>query len=215
MTFSLTDLSNSLLSWIVIYGPAVIFLALLLGAMGLPSPGTLLVLATGAFVRQEVLDISSALALALMGAVLGDSISYGMGRFARGPILNRFGDSPTWQKAETNLKRRGGIAVYLSRWLLTPIAVPTNLVAGSTGYPFSRFMVFDLIGELTWLLLFGSIGYVFSNQFEAISEFVSDFGGVLVGLVIIAGGAFFVFRRQNSPRIRSQPVQPSRILLRD
>lgn len=207
MTFSLAELSDSLLSWIVIYGTPIIFLALLLGAMGLPSPGTLLVLAAGAFVRQGVLDLPSAFTFALLGALLGDSMSYGMGRFARGPILNRFGNSPTWQKAETNLRRRGGIAVYLTRWLLTPIAIPTNLVAGSAGYPFSRFIVFDLAGELTWLLLFGSIGYAFSSQFEAISEFIGDFSGVLVGLVIIAGGVFIVFRRQRNTKPVAAPVK--------
>ena len=198
MTFSLAELSDSLLSWVVIYGSSVIFLTLLLGAMGLPAPGTLLVLAAGAFVRQGMLDLPSAVIFALVGAVLGDSVSYGMGRFARGPILRRFGNSPAWQKAESNFKRRGGIAVYLTRWLLTPIAIPTNLVAGSAGYPYVRFIVFDVAGELTWIVLFGSLGYTFGSQFEAVSTFISDFSGVLVGLVIVAGGAFFLFRRRKT-----------------
>jgi membrane-associated protein len=86
----------------------------------------------------------------------------------------------------------------LTRWLITPIAVPTNLAAGSAGYPFLRFMVYDLFGELTWLLLYGGIGYAFSNHFDAVSEFVADFSGVLVGFVIIAGGIFFVLHRRHS-----------------
>ena len=104
----------------------MLFLALLLGATGIPLPGTFLVLAAGAFVRQGVLDLYPALGFALIGAVLGDTLSYSMGRFARGFILRRFGHSTAWQKAEMNLQRRGGIAVYLTRWLLTPIAIPTK-----------------------------------------------------------------------------------------
>jgi membrane protein DedA with SNARE-associated domain len=198
MTISLADLSNSLLTWTLIYGPSMLFLALMLGALGLPLPGTFLVLAAGAFVRQGVLNLYPALLLALLGAALGDGLSYGMGRFARTFIVRRFGHSPAWQKAELNFRRRGGIAVYLTRWLLTPIAIPTNLVAGSGGYPFARFMAYDISGELTWLVLFGGLGYLFGSQFEAVSQFVSDFSGVLVGVVVLGMGLIFLFRRHRN-----------------
>jgi membrane protein DedA with SNARE-associated domain len=197
VAFSLTELSESLLSWIIIYGPSMLFLALLLGALGIPVPATFLLLASGAFVRQGVLNPSGAFIFGLLGAVLGDIVSYGMGRFARGPIVRRFGNSPTWQKAELNFRRRGGLAVYLTRWLLTPIAIPTNLVAGSGGYPLPRFLAYDLAGETTWLLLFGSVGYLFSSQWEAMSQFISDFSGVLVGIVLLGLGLYLVFRRWN------------------
>lgn len=207
MTFSLAELSDALLSWIIIYGPPMLFLALLLGATGLPLPGTFLVLAAGAFVRQGVLEFYPALAWGLLGAVLGDSLSYSMGRFARAAILKRFGASAAWQKAEANLNRRGGLAVYLTRWLLTPIAIPTNLAAGSGGYPLWRFISYDVAGELTWLLLFGGVGYAFSSQWEAMSDFISNFSGVLVGGVILVAGVFFLFQRQRAATIVTSQVR--------
>lgn len=200
MTFSLADISDSLLTWVVIYGPIIISLTLFLGAMGLPAPGTFLVIASGAFVRQEVLDLLPALGAALVGVTLGDSLSYSLGRFARGPILRRFGNAPAWQKAEKNFEKRGGAAIYLTRWLLTPIAIPTNLVAGSGGYAFSKFILYDTVGELTWLILFGGIGYAFSNQWEAMSQFISDFSGVLVGLALLGLGIFMAIRYQRNPK---------------
>lgn len=207
MTFSLSDLSDTLLSWTVIYGPSMLFVSLFLGAVGLPLPGTFLVLAAGAFARQGVLDPYGAIILALLGAALGDISSYGMGRFARGPITRRFGQAATWQKAELNLRQRGAIAVYLTRWLLTPLAIPTNLVAGSTGYPFVRFGAYILAGELTWLLLFGGIGYAFSSEWEAVSEFISNFSGVLVGIVLLGlGGYFLLFRRRKAADAPIAPV---------
>lgn len=201
MTISVAELSDLVLSWLLIYGASILFLALLLGATGVPAPGTFFVLAAGAFVRQGVLDLYPALAWALAGVVLGDSISYGMGRFARGPILRRFGQSPAWQKAELNFSRRGGLAVYLTRWLLTPIAVPTNLVAGSGGYPYAKFLLYDLTGEVTWLLLFGSVGYAFSSQWEEVSQFIGDFSGVLVGVVILGVGVLMLIRRSKQPLV--------------
>jgi len=207
--FSLSDLSDMLLSWTVIYGPSMLFVALLLGAIGVPLPATFLVLAAGAFIRQGVLDPYGAIILALLGATLGDLLSYGMGCFARGPIIRRFGRAPAWQKAELNLRQRGGIAVYLTRWLLTPLAIPTNLVAGSTGYPFSRFGAYVLAGETTWLLLFGSLGYAFSSQWEALSEFISNFSGVLVGVAFLGLGGYFIFRRRKVADAPIGPVVPA------
>ncbi|NJN95184.1 MAG: LPXTG cell wall anchor domain-containing protein [Anaerolineales bacterium] len=97
----------------------------------------------------------------------------------------------------------------MTRWLLTPLAIPTNLVAGSTGYPLSRFGAYVLAGELTWLLLFGGIGYAFSSQWEAVSEFISNFSGVLVGLVLLGLGGYFLFRRRKVADVAIAPIIPA------
>jgi membrane protein DedA with SNARE-associated domain len=196
----MAELSDLLLTYTVTYGAPLIFVALLIGAAGIPIPGTFLVLAAGAFVRQGVLDMHTAIGFALLGAVLGDSISYGIGRFARHLILQRFGASPAWQKAEASLYRRGGLAIYLTRWLFTPLAIPTNLVAGSAGYACPRFLFFDIAGEITWLMIFGSLGYVFSGSLESLSELISNFSGVLVGIALFGAGLFLILRKKHAPR---------------
>lgn len=198
MTLSISDLTDQFLTWFITFGSPMLALALLLGALGIPLPGTFFVIASGAFMRQGVLDMYSTPFLALLGAVTGDTLSYGLGRFARVGIKRRFGQSAAWQRAETTLEQRGGIAVYLTRWLLTPIAVPTNLVAGSGGYPLWKFLVYDVSGEITWLLLFGGLGYAFGSQWEAISQFVSDFSGVLVGVAAVGVGIYGLFRWQQT-----------------
>lgn len=203
MSLSLAELTEQFLTWFVIYGPPMLGLALFLGATGLPLPGTFFVIAAGAFIRQGVMDITLTPALALACVVLGDVASYGVGRFARVGIQRRFGESPTWQRAESTLQKRGGIAVYLTRWLLTPIAIPTNLVAGSGGYPLGRFVAYDVAGELTWLVLFGGLGYAFGSQWEVISDFISDFSGLLVGIVVLGGGVYLLIRQRTAVKENS------------
>ena len=192
----LTTLTDLFLTWIVTYGASIFALALFLGALGVPVPGTLFVLAAGAFVRQEVLDMGSALLFGLLGVVIGDVISYGVGYFARGWLTRRFGGSATWQRAEASFQARGGIAVYLSRWLITPIAIPIDWIAGSSGYRFSRFLLYDAAGELTWLLLYGGLGYWFGSQWELISELASDMSGLLVGVVVFGMGVYLLRRKR-------------------
>jgi len=198
---NLTDLNDLVLTWVVIYGAPMVAGSLLLGALGIPLPGTLLVIATGAFIRQGVLDVYTTAPLGLSGAVAGDILVYGLGRFARVWINKRFGQAAAWQKAEDYFNRRGGIAIYLTRWLFTPLAVPTNLIAGSSGYPFWKFLMFDISGELTWILLYGGLGYAFGSQWELISTFISDFSGFLVGLVVLGVGIYLMFRwfRKSAP----------------
>jgi membrane-associated protein len=191
----LTDLNDILLTWVVVYGAPMLAGTLLLGALGIPVPGTLIVIASGAFIRQGVLDMYITPPLGLAGVVIGDILIYGLGYFARVRLNKRFGQSSAWQKAEGYFNRRGGIAIYLTRWLFTPLAVPTNLVAGSSAYPFWKFLLFDVSGELTWIVLYGGLGYAFGSQWELISNFITDFSGLLVSLVVLGVGIYLMFRQ--------------------
>jgi membrane protein DedA with SNARE-associated domain len=198
------DLTEFFLTGMLTYGPPALGLALLIGALGLPVPGTLFVLAAGAFVRQGVIDLVSASALGLLGAVLGDSASYAIGYFAKGWVQRRFGQSSVWQKAHDTFERRGGITIYVTRFLLTPLAVPTNLIAGGSGYPFWKFFVYAVAGEFTWIVLYGGLGYAFGSQWEAINQFISDFSGLLVGIVALGAGIYFLVRRQRQNRLGTE-----------
>ena len=196
---SLSDLSDAALTYIVTYGPFALGLILLLAAIGLPLPSTFAVLASGAFVQQGVLDLTSTLIVGFVFVVVGDTLSYGMGRLLRRPIHRRFGQSAGWQRAEQYFQQRGALAIYLTRWLLTPIAVPLNLVAGSSGYAAQRFVGFAAAGELTWLIAYGTLGYLFGSQWEAVSDFISNFSGGLVGLVIVGIGVYALLRWARRP----------------
>lgn len=193
---SLADLSGQILTYIITYGGVALGVAVFLAAVGVPFPSTVFVLASGAFIQQGVLDLPVTLALALLFVVAGDALSYGMGRLLRGVILRRFGGLESWRNAEGYFQRRGGGAIFLTRWLLTPIAVPTNWIAGSSGYRPLRFVAYAAAGELTWLLIYGGLGYLFGSQWEVVSTFVSDFSGLLVGLVMLAGGLYWWLRRK-------------------
>jgi membrane protein DedA with SNARE-associated domain len=200
MSIDLTDITGTLLTAIITYGPVLLALVLFAGGVGIPLPGAILLMAGGAFIRQGVLEIHSAIPLALIGVVAGDMTSYAMGRFAGEFMQRRFGATATWQSAEATLHKRGGIAVYLTRWLLTPLAIPTNLVTGASGYPVLAFLSYDLAGEITWIALYAGLGYTFGNSFEYIAELISNFSGLLVGVVVFAAGIYLVIRLWRHPQ---------------
>lgn len=201
------NITEFFLTGILNYGALMLSITLYLGALGIPVPGTLFVSAAGAFAQQGVMAWRTAFLLGLLGVVLGDSTSYAMGRLARGWVQRRFGQSAAWQNAQTTFDRRGGLAIYLTRCFLTPLAIPTNLIAGSGGYAYWRFLIYDTAGEITWLTFFGSLGFIFGSQWEVISQFVSDLSGLLAGIALVGLGFYFLFRRRQASKAKKpQPA---------
>jgi membrane-associated protein len=187
--------SDYLLTLIINYGAPVFAILLFLGAVGFPVGASVLVISAGAFSQQEILDWPVAAFLGLIGAVIGDAVGFGIGFYAKDWVDRRFGRSPAWRSAEETFDRRAGLAIYLTRFLITALAVPTNLIAGGSGIQFRRFMFYDSLGEATWILLYGGLGYLFGSQWELVSTFISDFGGLTLGLVVLGVGIWLWARR--------------------
>ena len=181
-------MSDFLLTQVINYGTPLIGLILFLGALGLPIGASVVVIAAGAFGQQGILDIPSAAFLGLIGVLLVDSLSFGMGYYAKDSVQRRFGQSPAWRSARASFQQRAGLAIFLTRWLITAVAIPTNLIAGSSGHKYTRFIAYDAAGEILWIGLYGGLGYLFGAQWELVYDFISNFGGLLLGLVVLGFG---------------------------
>lgn len=179
----MTDL---LLTGLLNHGSLLLGLCLFLSAFGVPLPATMLLLAAGAFARQGVLPWQAAALAGVAGAILGDLASYAAGSLGGRHLPARLTGTATWRQAADTFSRRGAWAVFLSRFLLTPIALPINLMAGSTGFGWRRFAVPVVVGEVTWVALFGGLGMVFAGSWEAISGLAGDVAGLLAGAVATA-----------------------------
>ncbi|HMB22449.1 MAG: DedA family protein [Chloroflexota bacterium] len=187
-------MSDFLLTQIINYGAPVLGAVVLIGALGVPLPATAIVIAAGAFSNQGFLPWHTTGLITLACVVAGDSLSYAMGYYAREPILRRFGASERWAQAESTFNRWGSMSVFLTRFLVTGIAVPVNLIAGTSNFQFRRFFLYDLFGEAIWVFGYGSLGYLFGTQWEVVSEFISNFGGLILGLVILIVGIVLAMR---------------------
>ena len=183
-------MSDFLLTQIINYGAPLFALFLFLGALGIPVGASVLVIAAGAFSQQGILEWPLTAALGLIGAVMGDALSFGIGFYAKHWVDHRFGRSRAWRNAQNSFDAHAGLAIYLTRFLITALAVPTNLIAGGSGIRLRRFMAYDSLGELTWIILYGGLGYWFGSEWELVSNFISDFGGLILGVVILGVGVW-------------------------
>lgn len=189
-------MSEFLLTQVINFGAPLVGLILFLGALGLPIGASVVLIAAGAFSQQGILNWPSAAFIGLIGAVIGDTLSFGMGYYAKDWAQRRFGNSPAWVNASKSFQERAGMAIFFTRWLVTAIAIPTNLIAGGSGFKFSRFMLYDVSGEIVWILLYGGLGYLFGSQWELVSDFLGNFGGLILGLVLFGFGIRQAIKRQ-------------------
>jgi membrane-associated protein len=181
------SLSGQLLAAFALYGLPVLFGVVMLGSAGLPVPGVVLVIAAGALVQQGELGLLWAIGLACGAAVAGDNIGYAIGRFggrrlAR-RISRRFGAEGQLRHAEALAGKWGGLGIFLSRWLLTPFGAPLNLASGMADYPYLRFLLFDISGEILWAVGYVLLGELLSDRIGTVMDLIGQLPWVVIGLI--------------------------------
>ena len=172
----MSNLSDLLLTGLLNHGAALLGGTLFLAAFGIPLPATMLLMAAGAFAQQGVLGLPASAAAALAGSAVGDTCSYAVGRFGIVFVPAAWRAGSSWSNAQRLFARWGGWGVFVTRFALTPVALPVNLLAGSTRYPWPRFAGAVLAGESLWVLWVGGAGYLFADRWESMSRIASDSG---------------------------------------
>jgi membrane-associated protein len=175
----MNQILTTLLSLVLLYGYPIVLGVVLAGELGFPIPVTSILLAAGSFTVDNTLNIFWLVPLVAVTAIIGDSIGYWFGRrygrFLIEKYLPRIG--LTGKKVETIeqfLQRWGVWFIFFSRWLVTPLGVPLNIVAGIGKYPFLRFLVFAALGECIWASVYVYLGYLFGANWITLVTYISN-----------------------------------------
>jgi membrane-associated protein len=172
------------------YGLPALFIILAVSSAGVPFPITLLLIATGSFVAQGEMVLWQVLIICSAGAIIGDQIGYWLGRSGGRKLVHRltrrFGGAEMVKRAEAFTKRWGGVGIFLSRWLVTPLGPWLNLTSGITGYSWPRFLFWDVLGEVLWVLIYVTLGNLFSDRVSALAELLGSLTWVIVGVIAVA-----------------------------
>lgn len=184
-------MTDALFALVPVWGAWALAAATFLSCIAVPLPSSLLMLAGGAFAASGDLSLWAVVLAAWVGAVVGDQAGFALGHFGSRVWRGRRAASPGTQamiaRARAFLQQRGGTAVFLSRWLVSPLGPYINLLAGAGGLGWARFALGSLTGEAVWVALYVSLGWLFSAQIETIAELASNVVGLLATLAIAAG----------------------------
>ncbi|ANP88752.1 PA-phosphatase [Rhizobium leguminosarum] len=123
-----------------------------LPVLGAVVPGTAIIVGLAALVPSGVLKLFPLLVAALIGAMIGDGLSFWLGHRYHEQILTRwpFRRYPQLiERSEAFFKRHGGKSVFLARF--TPgVRAFVPLVAGMLKMPVGRFYVSNILSALIW-----------------------------------------------------------------
>ncbi len=95
-------------------------------------------------------------------------MTYAVGRYSGWLLRKHLEGSLAWHRMEHAFARWGSLAIPLTRFLLTSLGPPMNLIAGIERYAFGSFVSLCLLGQAVWVALYGGLGYLFADAWEAV-----------------------------------------------
>ncbi|HUI61281.1 MAG TPA: DedA family protein [Steroidobacteraceae bacterium] len=150
-------------------------------------PGDSLLFAVGALAAVDTSGTLSApllFVLLAVAAVLGNTVNYTIGRAIGPPAFSgryRLLKVEYLRRTEEFFVRYGGMAVALSRFM--PILRTfAPFVAGVGRMPYARFLAYNLLGGVSWVLVFLWGGYLFGN----IPLVKQNFGVVTILIIVLS-----------------------------
>ena len=166
-------------------GFAILLETSVLIGLVIPGDSVVLVAATGV---SSTLEYVLLIIAVIVGALIGESIGYYIGK-AFGPAiqhsrLGRFVGHKNWVAAERFLDHRGGLAVFISRFLPVLHSI-VPLTAGIIGMHYRRFIAWTAPACTIWAILYVTVGHSVALSFEALSSSLHFAGYIFVGVILL------------------------------
>jgi membrane-associated protein len=154
--------------------------------IGLIVPGDTVVIVAATATTNWV-EYGALLIAVVVGALGGESLGFALGHYF-GPKIRasrlgqRIGENH-WMRAENYLDRRGGIAVFLSRFLpvlhsLIPVTV------GMSTMRYRKFIAWTTPACVVWAASYVSVGWAAASSYERLSTQLHFAGYIFVAIII-------------------------------
>jgi membrane protein DedA with SNARE-associated domain len=182
------------------YGYWVVFFGVMLENCGIPIPGETALLFAGFLAYRGQLELTRVIVTAIVGATLGDSFGYVIGRFGGIRLIERLylrfkPLARHYDKAKALCLRYGQWAVFVARFV-AGLRVFSGILAGALGMPYVRFLVFEFAGAVVWGTVIAFVGYAFGNNWDRLLELLGRFDLVVIGLLVAGAILYFLYRRK-------------------
>ena len=80
-----------------------------------------------------------------------------------------------------------------------------QLIERNGRHPWTRFLCWDIVGEVLWVVLYVALGKLFSDRVQALVEILGDLAWVIVGLIaaVVLGWQLLRYARTSNAGGRS------------
>jgi membrane protein DedA with SNARE-associated domain len=165
---------------------------------GVPVPGETVMIAAAVYAGAGRLDIVAVAVIALVAAVVGDNIGYGIGRLGGRRLVTRFGryvflTPARVRRAEGFFSRHGGKIISVARFV-EGLRQVNGIIAGLAGLSWRRFLAFNVLGAALWVGCWVSFGYAAGQHMGTLYPAVQRYELYLLVGASTAGAALIVRR---------------------
>jgi membrane protein DedA with SNARE-associated domain len=196
---------NRVLDWYAEYGYWAVFVPVLLETAGLPLPGETSLLLAGVASSTGRIDVYWAIVVGASAAIIGDNIGYAIGRFGGRRLVMRLagigGIEKSLAAGEAYFERRGGITVFLARWL-PGLRIFGAWIAGMVHMKWWKFALWNAAGGICWATTIVLLGHFFGKSIHVVEKVLGVGGGVALVLVAVAGLVLWRRHEQRKERER-------------
>jgi membrane protein DedA with SNARE-associated domain len=166
--------------------------------VGFVIPGETAAVLAGVATAIGQVPLGIAIPVIVGAAIVGDTVGYEVGRHFFGPRLLQskllVKHRARVASAESFLRRRGGLAVFLARFTAFFRAMMPAL-AGASGMRYRTFLLWNALGGIIWGTGFVLLGHVAGQSYQAVETQVGR--GVAVVLVVVVVALIVVWRRRS------------------
>ncbi len=169
-------------------------------------PGDSLLFAAGTFAALGSLNLTWLAVTLSIAAIAGDTVNYWIGA-AAGPKVFTGSRKSRWlnrnhlDRTHEFYERYGGKTIIIARFVPI-IRTFAPFVAGIGSMTYSRFIAYNVVGGIAWILIFTLGGYFFGN----IPIVKRNFTLVIIAIIIISvmPGVIEFFRQRTRGPVRSR-----------
>ena len=132
-----------------------------------------------------MLNIYILIGILIVAAILGDTLNYEIGRVLGSKLINLAGGKlikkEHLDKTNKFYEKHGGKTIIFARFI--PIVrTLAPFVAGIGKMHYRKFISFNAVGGICWVLLVSTLGYFFGN----INVVKNNFSIVMIGIIVIS-----------------------------
>lgn len=178
------------------YGYWGIAVGVTVDSFGVPVPGEIMLLSAGMYAgATHRLSFAMVVAAAAAGAVVGDNLSYLLGRFGGSKLLERYGHVVRFGRRRQRIARyildRYGEPVVLGGRFVPVVHIGAAFMAGTERMRWPRFALLNVIACVLWSVALGGLGFVCGKAVLKAGDVFAAASVPLALLIILAVGIAF------------------------
>ncbi|WP_395062410.1 DedA family protein/thiosulfate sulfurtransferase GlpE [Paraburkholderia silvatlantica] len=186
------------------YGPALVFINVLAGSLGLPVPAMPALVLFGAMAAMHPgsigQQVAPVLGLAIFAMLIGDSVWFMAGRLYGGNTLKTLCklslSRDTCVKKTERFFGRWGVRVLAVAKFVPGLSLVSVPLAGAMGVPYRQFVGFDGIGAALWSGTGLLVGVMFAPQIDMMLAGASRLGRFALVVVVVLLVLYATYRWQ-------------------